>query len=221
MKRLALIGLALAVRVVTATASTGAGTPGSEEWTSVEVVKGTVSFEAATSLPAMSVRGTSNQLVARARMRRGLEGVTLEEIEATLPVRSLVTGIGVRDEHMRTRVFATADGRLPDLRFLARESVCSLNDAGRQTICRLSGELTIRDTPRPFVISMSIASDGDRFRAQGGGVVKLSEYGIAQPSQLGVTTTDEVKFHLAFVARVIDREAVARVPASQQTLHGQ
>ncbi len=42
---------------------------------------------------------------------------------------------------------------------------------------------------------------GDAYRAAGDGIVKLSSYGISRPSQLGVTTTDEVKLHLEFTAK--------------------
>ena len=43
--------------------------------------------------------------------------------------------------------------------------------------------------------------DGERFHASGGSVVRLSAYGIEQPSQLGVTTSDEVKLRFEFTAR--------------------
>ena len=41
-------------------------------------------------------------------------------------------------------------------------------------------------------------------------MVKLSAYGIERPSQLGVTTTDDVKLHLEFTAKATTSQMVAR-----------
>ena len=65
----------------------------------------------------------------------------------------------------------------------------------------VSGQLTIRGTERPFAITLNVKKVGNAYRAAGDGIVKLSTYGIARPSQLGVTTSDEVKLHLEFTAK--------------------
>ncbi|HXT30273.1 MAG TPA: hypothetical protein VN716_13360, partial [Vicinamibacterales bacterium] len=56
-------------------------------------------------------------------------------------------------------------------------------------------------TARPFSISLKVTEDRDSYRASGDGIVKLSAYGIPQPSQLGVHTDDEIKLRLEFTAR--------------------
>jgi polyisoprenoid-binding protein YceI len=108
--------------------------------------------------------------------------------------------MGLRDEHMRKYIFTTGDGQVPDLRFVADKAVCA-KAAARQSTCELSGNLAIRGTSRPFKIMLKVNEDGDTFRAVGDGTVALSAYGIERPSQLGVTTSDDVKLRFDLTAK--------------------
>lgn len=186
---------------------------GADNLRAVEVRGGTCSFEVDTNVPALSVHGKSSALEGRVRVRRGTDGPVLEQIEASLPVKSLGTGLKLRDEHMRTRVFTTAGGQLPDVRFIADKAVCSKASANQST-CQVTGDLVIRGIARPFTIALKLKEDGDGFQASGDSVVRLSAYGIEQPSQLGVKTSDEVKLTLQFTARP-GREVVATSGSSR------
>jgi polyisoprenoid-binding protein YceI len=166
----------------------------------VEVRGGTASFDVGTNVPALAVHGKSTALQGRVRVRRGSEGPVLEQIDAAVPVKTLGTGMGLRDNHMRKYIFTTEDGQTPDVRFVADKATCS-KVAANQSTCQVAGELTIRGTARPFAIALKVTEDGDGYRASGDSVVKLSTYGIPQPSQLGVKTADEVKLRLDFTAR--------------------
>jgi polyisoprenoid-binding protein YceI len=168
--------------------------------TPVEVRGGTASFDVDTNLPALSVHGKSTSLEARGRVRQSSDGPVLEQIEAVVPVKTLATGMGLRDEHMRKYIFTTSDGQTPDVRFVAGKATCA-KGTGSQRICQLAGDLTIRGTARPFAMALKVTEDGGSFHASGDGIVKLSAYGIPQPSQLGVHTSDEVKLKLDFTAR--------------------
>jgi polyisoprenoid-binding protein YceI len=193
--------IAFAVLCSTATAGTAAAqaTAGSQP-AAVEVRGGTASFDVGTNVPALSVHGKSNALEARGRVVPGANGPQLEQIEATVPVKSLNTGMGLRDEHMRKYVFTTNDGQTPDVKFVAKTATCSKTGANHST-CDVAGDLSIRGTPRPFNIALKVTEDGESYRASGDGIVKLSAYGIPQPSQLGVHTDDEIKLRLEFTAR--------------------
>jgi polyisoprenoid-binding protein YceI len=168
--------------------------------TVVEVRGGSAIFAVDTNISAISVHGKSNAVTAHLRLRQAPDGTVLEGIEATLPVKSLATGMGLRDEHMRKYIFTTGDGQLPDLRFIADKAVCS-KAAARQSTCELSGNLAIRGTSRPFKIQLKVNEDGDTYRAVGDGTVTLSAYGIERPSQLGVTTSDDVKLRFDLTAK--------------------
>ena len=188
------VALGLSMAVVTAT--TAAAQSGE---TAVEVRGGTAAFDAATNVSAIAIHGKSAALEGRAKVRDGANGFEIQQLEASVPVKTLNTGMGLRDEHMRKHVFTTADGQLPDLRFSAQTSTCSGSD--KQATCDVKGELTMRGTAKPFTITLKVTRESGSFRAVGDGVVKLSAYGIPAPSQLGVTVVDDVKLHLDFVAR--------------------
>jgi polyisoprenoid-binding protein YceI len=174
----------------------------------VEVRGGTAAFAVDTNISAISVHGKSNALTARLRIRQAPEGLVLEGIEAAVPVKTLNTGMGMRDEHMRKHIFTTDDGQLPDLRFNADKAVCS-KIAAHQSTCELSGNLAIRGTARPFTIVMKVSEEGDTLRAIGDGSVMLSAYGIERPSQLGVKTVDDVKLRFDITAKQAGRRPVA------------
>lgn len=171
-----------------------------EASTAVEVRGGTAAFDATTNVSAISVHGKSAALAGRARVRAAGGNLVIEQLEATLPVKTLNTGMGLRDGHMRKHVFTTPEGQVPDLRFSSNSADCSGSESQRS--CELSGELAVRGTPRPFTIVLKVTKEsGGALRAVGDGIVKLSTYGIPPPSQLGVKVEDSVKLHLDFVAR--------------------
>jgi polyisoprenoid-binding protein YceI len=193
--------IAIAVLVATAAAGTAAAqSPSGSAPTPVEVRGGTASFEVGTNIPALSVHGKSTSLEARGRIRPGANGPRLEQIEATVPVKTLGTGMGLRDDHMRKYVFTTADGQTPDVTFTATQAACSKTGSNQST-CEVTGALSIRGIARPFTIALKVNENGDSYRAQGEALVKLSAYGIPQPSQLGVHTDDEIRLKLDFTAR--------------------
>ena len=65
----------------------------------------------------------------------------------------------------------------------------------------VTGQLSIRGEPRPFNVSLTFdAAEGDgTVRVRGEGVVKLSDYGIPRPKQLGVTVADAVAVQIQLV----------------------
>ena len=198
--------LTLAVVVLAFAGSTAAQT--ADTASVVEVKGGTAAFEVGTNVGAISVHGKSTELTARLKMRQGADGTVLEGIEAAVPVKSIGTGMGVRDSHMRKYVFTTADGQVPDLRFSADKAVCSKPE-GKQSTCELAGNLAIRGTQRPFTVVLKVSEEGDTLLAVGDAKVTLSAYGIERPSQLGVTTADDVKLRFDLTAKQSATRAVA------------
>jgi polyisoprenoid-binding protein YceI len=196
-KRMAACGLVMASAMVAARGVAAAP----DAWSIVEVRGGNASFDAATNVSAISVHGKSTQLDARASVRDGSDGLVLESVEATLPVKSLATGMGLRDEHMRKLVFTNPDGSVPDVKFVSKNATCAPDAAKRHATCAVSGQLAIRGILRPFTMTLVVSREGNDFRAAGDGILKLSTYGIDQPSQFGVRTQDDVKLHLDFTAR--------------------
>src|SRR5207245_9833213 len=61
----------------------------------LEVSSGTVSFEVATNVPGIRVKGTAKTLTADVQVESGAEGLMLRQIGARVPVRGLLTGMKV------------------------------------------------------------------------------------------------------------------------------
>jgi polyisoprenoid-binding protein YceI len=163
----------------------------------VLVDKGVASFQVTTNIPALEVSGKSSALQARVQLHRDPSGLTLDRIDAWMPVKTLVTGMTLRDEHMRRRVFTTTGGDVPDLRFESGKIECPGVAPGHEATCTIAGNLSIRGVAHGFSIPLKVRQEGNgsAFRASGEGTLKLSDYGIEQPSQLGVKTANEVKLH--------------------------
>ncbi len=170
----------------------------------VAVESGTATFDAGTNVPGIEVKGKSNTMAARAEVSQDSKGLVLQRIEASVPVKSLATGMKVRDEHMRKYIFTTPDGQEPDLHFAADTTVCPDAATSHDFACQLAGNLSIRNTPRPVGVTLRVKRQGGSptaFRAECDGIVKLSDYGIAAPSQFGVKPANEVKFHVEFTGK--------------------
>ena len=175
---------------------------------SLAVEGGTASFLVNTTVPGISVKGKSTALQAQATFQRAADGLRVENIRASLPVNSIATGMSLRDEHMRRYIFTTSAGQAPDLRFDAAGADCTpVSDHGATYSCKVNGDLTIRGAPRPFSIALKVRADGSSYKASGEGVVKLSDYGIEQPSQFGVKTSNDIQLHLEFSGRSVEQIA--------------
>lgn len=168
---------------------------GNSTW--LEVKRGTVSFQAVTNVSAIQIHGQSNAVQGQARVHREAAQLVVEEVQAVVKIDTLTTGMSLRDEHMRKNIFAASDGKIPDLQFNGGTTNCPLPD-GKETVCKYPGKLSIRGVGRPVVLTVKLKNDGtaESFRASADATVKLSDYGIERPSQLGVTVADEIRIHL-------------------------
>lgn len=176
----------------------------------VTVSDGSVSFEVSTNVFGTMVRGKSNALRGGALVRADADQLRLEQLDASVPVESLKTGIKLRDQHMRKYIFRTGDGQLPDVRFTADTAECSSTDKATVYRCVAPGALIVRGTSRPFALTLDVEPDGSAYRARGSGTVTLSAYGIARPSQFGVRTEDAVTIQFEFSARTASTTVTRR-----------
>jgi polyisoprenoid-binding protein YceI len=168
----------------------------------VAIHGGNASFAVSTNTLGISVKGKSDALEGQADLHRAGDGLVLDHVSAWLPPKTLVTGMTLRDEHMRKYVFDKPGGESPDVRFEAEGVSCNGVAPGREVNCQVSGTLAIRGIPKSFSMAVKVRQDsGEAFHIRGEGSVKLSDYGIEQPAQLGVKTANEVQIHLDFAAR--------------------
>lgn len=191
-----------------ATPDSDASTPGSSG-TTVDVSGGVVTFEVGTNVAAIKVHGRSTNLRGRAQIRETVDSFAIDRLDATLAVKTISTGMGLRDEHMRKYIFETADGQTPDLTVTDGSADCAAPGA-KESICKVLGQLTIRGTSRPFTMTLTARKTNHSYQVAGSGTVRLSTYGIAPPSQFGVTTSDEVQLRVEFTAKLVEESGSAR-----------
>lgn len=165
----------------------------------VEVQSGSVKFEATTNVSAISIHGQSGELKARALVTRENGQLILEELEAKVDPKSLSTGMAIRDNHMREKIFANG-GEAPVLVFTSPKVVCPDGGKGKDAVCQVSGNFSMRGVVKPFSIPLKVKADGNRYKVTGDGTIKITDYGIERPCQLGVCVTDAVKLKLEFQA---------------------
>ena len=179
----------------------------------VAVEDGVISFSVSTNVPAIEVHGKSTALAAHVLLRRDGDSLKLERVEASLPVKTLETGMAMRDEHMRKYIFTTPSGDVPDLRFESGTATCPGVAPGHEGTCKIAGQLTIRGVSRAFSMLLKVRQEGSSatFHVSGDSVVRLSDYGIPVPSQLGVKTANEVQVHL----RLSGKETSAVLAAAE------
>ena len=78
-----------------------AGTLAADAAAVLQVSQGTVTFEVGTNVPALRVLGKSSAVKAYALVLLGPEGAVVEHIGASLPVKSLPTGLALLNYPLR------------------------------------------------------------------------------------------------------------------------
>lgn len=187
------------VRAVVMTFLLTASVPASE----LRVESGAVTFLAGTNVSAITVHGKSDRLEAAGTIRSEAERLVLERVTARLDPRTLSTGMGIRDQHMREKILQTPDGQMPELRFEMPGATCPLPGV-KPAVCELNGTFFLRGSGQPFQMTVKLRPEGkagSAWRVAGEGYLKLSAYGIEPPSQLGVKVQDSVAVKLELLVK--------------------
>jgi polyisoprenoid-binding protein YceI len=166
--------------------------------TELRVVGGNVKFTVATNILAVSIHGESKAISAGFTLYRAGGQIQLENVRATVAPESLTTGLSLRDNHMRKKIFSLDDGTMPPLEFASDRALCPEPAAGQESVCTVPGELILRGVRRPFTFSLKVRNEGKTYRVTADSLVLLSAFGIERPCQLGVCVSDEVKLKLEF-----------------------
>jgi hypothetical protein len=163
---------------------------------------GSIAFQSSTNMPGIEVSGKSGALVAHVRIERADSKLVLSAIDASVPVKTLSTGMKVRDEHMRKYIFTTASGEQPDVRFASEGAVCDVGARPHEYRCAIRGMLSIRGSSQASEVVLAVREESsDSYRATGDALIKLGAYAIPIPSQFGVKPSEDVKLHFDFTAK--------------------
>lgn len=191
-------GLCLMLVVVTLVPAVASGPAG------LTVEGSAATFRSATNITGIEVSGASKAVTAQAELEVVGTGLSIRKVDATVPVRSLSTGMKMRDEHMRKYIFTSASGEQPNLRFEAEGMTCPAGAQGHEFVCRLSGSLSFRGVSKPFVLNLKAREQGAVvFRVTGEGTLKLDDFGVTPPEQFGVKLKNEVEIRLDFVGKQV------------------
>lgn len=123
--------------------------------------------------------------------------------EIHVDAASLDTGLGGRNEAMREHLDSS---KHPAIMFDLQELSATAVDATKQAVSATArGVMTIRGQSRAVAMPVRLSVDpSKRVHADGEVPLKLSDYGIPVPSQLGmIRMQDEVKVWIALQARAL------------------
>ena len=123
------------------------------------------------------------------------------ELDGSLAVdlRTLQTGIKLRDTHMRENYLEVQKGPGYDQAVLTRLRLDG-NTAAQVGKVGFTGILAVHGVQREVTGTADIRRDGEGLRVQASFPVKVSEFAIASPSYLGVGVRDEVTVAVTFHA---------------------
>jgi polyisoprenoid-binding protein YceI len=151
---------------------------------------GTLEFDASANVRTFDFKGVAQSLDGNLVF----DGSTIRELRVRVPVESLRTGMTLRDNHMRKQIFETKDGKLPPVLLTAAGIACKT--VAWDSVCPVRGNLEIQGIKKPFIAEVRLIQTPEGYEAKGSGLIKLSDYGIPQPEELGIKVANEV--HLNF-----------------------
>jgi polyisoprenoid-binding protein YceI len=113
-------------------------------------------------------------------------------------LRTLETGIGLRNEHLREKYLEVDKGRGFDTATLSEINLNGLNVDAPQGKGSFTGSLTLHGASKKVtgVVDVRQATDGRRVKASF--PVLLSDYSISKPRYLGVGVKDTVQVEVIF-----------------------
>jgi len=120
--------------------------------------------------------------------------------EIAVDLKTLDTGIGLRNEHMRTQYLEVGKGQGFDTAALSDVHLLDLGGDAGQGRTRFTGTLLLHGTKRPIAGQADIRREGAAARVDASFPVVPAEYGIASPRYLGVGVKDAVQVKVSLTA---------------------
>lgn len=145
-----------------------------------ETLQGKIEFTAVSNVKMFKFNGASSTFESKVERT----GNQLKSLELRVPVSSITTGMGVRDEHMKKRIFTAPDSTTPDIVFKADKSDCKPGASASEQNCLVQGKLTIRGQEQPFPLSV-VLKDGKT--VTGEATIDVLQFGVT-PENLSWTT---------------------------------
>lgn len=100
---------------------------------------------------------------------------TLSSFELKIPVKSIKTGMDIRDKHMQERIFTATDNSMPDITYKASKADCKQGSSASEQNCVITGELNIRGEKQPFPLIV-VLKDGSK--VSGSAIIDVLQFGV-------------------------------------------
>jgi hypothetical protein len=114
-------------------------------------------------------------------------------------VRTLDSGIGLRDEHLRNTYLEVGRGEGFDTAVLSNIDLGGVTETF-QGRTRFTAELLIHGVKKAVAGQAEVRREGPGVRVDAGFPVTLADFGIAKPRYLGVGVKDDVQVRVSLVA---------------------
>ncbi len=118
----------------------------------------------------------------------------------SVDLRTLDTGIGLRNEHMKEQYLEVGKGAGFDTAMLSDVRLAGALPSSFQGRTTFTGELLLHGVTKTVTGPAEVRREGSSIRVEASFPVVLAEYGIPKPQYLGVGVRDEVKVKVSLVA---------------------
>jgi polyisoprenoid-binding protein YceI len=143
------------------------------------------SFDARTTALSGSVTASAN-------------GSRVFDGSLTVDLRTLDTGIGLRNEHLRENYLEVDKGPGFDTATLSEIDLIGLNPDAPEGSGSFTGSLTLHGVTRAVTGAVDVRQSGAGFRVKASFLVTLADFSIRKPRYLGIGVKDTVQVDVAF-----------------------
>ncbi|MEO8679157.1 MAG: YceI family protein [Vicinamibacterales bacterium] len=128
----------------------------------------------------------------------GANGSQTLDGSLAVDLRTLDTGIGLRNEHLREKYLEVNKGTGFDMATLSAIALTGLSPIAPEGKGSFTGLLAVHGVVRPVAGSVDVRRAGDSLRVKASFRLDLPDYNIAKPRYLGIGVTDNVQVEVAF-----------------------
>jgi hypothetical protein len=120
--------------------------------------------------------------------------------DLSVDLRTLDTGMGMRNDHLRNEYLEVGHGEGFERAVLSEIHLGDVDPATFQGRTGFTATFLLHGAKRTVTGHAEIHRDGSSVRVEAGFPVTLADYGIAKPRYLGVGVKDEVEIKVSLVA---------------------
>jgi polyisoprenoid-binding protein YceI len=120
--------------------------------------------------------------------------------EISVDLATLDTGIGLRNEHLKSKYLEVGKGQGFDHAVLSEIRLGGVDPTGFQGKTAFTGSFLLHGTTKPVSGQATIRRDGPNVRVEASFPVTVADFGIEKPQYLGVGVRDQVTVNVSLVA---------------------